>query len=256
MSGAHGNGWEILAGELDRWAAAGRTATFWWRDDDAGRATPALHRLLDLTAAHGIVPLLAVVPAWAEPSLADLVARRDTAIAQHGVAHRDRSEGRTKKTELLDGLPDLEVELPAAHAALGALFGARLLPVLVPPWNRLGTGLRGRLAGLGFRGLSAFGARPGSTLDGLALANCHCDPVDWRGTRGFAGLPAALGQLAGHLRARRLGAADPAEPTGVMSHHAAHDAASWAFLAALAGRITAHPAAAWQDPRTLFPDGA
>ena len=28
--------WTDLTEELDRWALAGRRATFWWRDDDAG----------------------------------------------------------------------------------------------------------------------------------------------------------------------------------------------------------------------------
>ena len=34
-----------LVDELDRWAGAGRTLDLWWRDDDAARLTPALHRL-------------------------------------------------------------------------------------------------------------------------------------------------------------------------------------------------------------------
>ena len=29
--------WESLTRELDLWAAETRTATFWWRDDDANR---------------------------------------------------------------------------------------------------------------------------------------------------------------------------------------------------------------------------
>ncbi|MEK9660397.1 MAG: hypothetical protein VW644_01455, partial [Alphaproteobacteria bacterium] len=40
--------WDALAAELDVWAAAGRTATLWWRDDDADAASPALERLLAL----------------------------------------------------------------------------------------------------------------------------------------------------------------------------------------------------------------
>ena len=28
-------GWPDLTAELDRWGEAGRTATLWWRDDDA-----------------------------------------------------------------------------------------------------------------------------------------------------------------------------------------------------------------------------
>ena len=43
-------GWADLDAELDRWKAAGRAATLWWRDDDATRPTPALDRLLALQA--------------------------------------------------------------------------------------------------------------------------------------------------------------------------------------------------------------
>src|SRR5260370_330913 len=35
--------WQSLMDELDRWPAG--TATFWWRDDDATAASPALDRL-------------------------------------------------------------------------------------------------------------------------------------------------------------------------------------------------------------------
>jgi hypothetical protein len=38
--------WRRLEAELDRWGDAGRAATFWWRDDDASDATPALETLL------------------------------------------------------------------------------------------------------------------------------------------------------------------------------------------------------------------
>ena len=61
--------------------------------------------------------------------------------------------------------------------------------------------------------------------------------------RGFLGTAEALDLLAGHLRARRLGAADVAEPSGLLSHHGAHDEACWAFLDELLGRLAEHPAA-------------
>ena len=255
-------GWQDLTGELDRWAAAGRTATFWWRDDDAGAVTPALERLLELTAAHGIVPMLAVVPDWAGPDLGALLApggrgpdmhSADAAIvAQHGVGHRDLSGGTGKKMELVDGHPGLEEALRQGRAALSALFGETALPVLVPPWNRIGDGLRARLSDLGYRGLSAYTPRKAALEDGLTVVNCHCDPVAWHEGRGFLGREAAIAQLTGHLRNRRLGRVDPAEPTGLMSHHAVHDPETWRFLETLAACIAVHPAGEWQHPRRLF----
>lgn len=44
--------WDRLAAELDRWDAAGRRATFWWRDDDAVAPTPALDACLKAAVAH------------------------------------------------------------------------------------------------------------------------------------------------------------------------------------------------------------
>ncbi len=36
--------WNALVGELDVWVDEGRQASFWWRDDDAGRPGPAFER--------------------------------------------------------------------------------------------------------------------------------------------------------------------------------------------------------------------
>lgn len=48
--------WEAFAAEIAAWRDAGLEVEFWWRDDDAGRPTPALDRLLR-TASRNDVPL-------------------------------------------------------------------------------------------------------------------------------------------------------------------------------------------------------
>ncbi len=68
--------WSDLDAELDRWASAGRTATLWWRDDDAARLTPALERLIALARRHHAIVHLAVIPARLSPELARLPCRR------------------------------------------------------------------------------------------------------------------------------------------------------------------------------------
>ena len=45
--------WSDLEAELEAWRCRGRRATFWWRDDDAVEATPALERLLGLADGSG-----------------------------------------------------------------------------------------------------------------------------------------------------------------------------------------------------------
>jgi len=57
------SGWGALEAELDIWQSAGRSASFWWRDDDAIAATPELDRLLALAQDAPIG--LAVIPAQA-----------------------------------------------------------------------------------------------------------------------------------------------------------------------------------------------
>ncbi|MCH6588741.1 MAG: hypothetical protein IH805_10580 [Proteobacteria bacterium] len=63
--------WRILSEELDAWAAAGRAATLWWRDDDAVEPSADLERLLGLAAARDIPIALAAIPARASEALAE-----------------------------------------------------------------------------------------------------------------------------------------------------------------------------------------
>ena len=153
--------WAALAAELDRWAAAGRPATLWWRDDDAAEDTPALERLLALGAAAGVPLALAVVPGnrWRPPE------RRASPseavdVLQHGWRHANHAAGGEGGWELGDHRPLAEVaaELEAGRERLREAFGDRFLPVLVPPWNHISEPVVQALPGLGFSGLSTFGA--------------------------------------------------------------------------------------------------
>ena len=248
--------WDALERELAAWRAAGRTATLWWRDDDAQAPSPELDRLLDLRAAVDVPLALAVIPAPAGPPLAERLADAEcVTVLQHGIAHVDRSAPGEKKCELAASRPIEETgaALAAARRRLGGLFAGRARSVLVPPWNRIAAELVPELPNWGFTGLSAFGPRrTAEPAPGLLQANAHVDPVDWRGTRGFVGTDAALGTLVEHLAARRAGNTDAAEPTGLLSHHLVHDAAAWDFLEALLRRTAEHPACRWLDADAVF----
>jgi hypothetical protein len=54
------------------------------------------------------------------------------------------------------------------------------------------------------------------------------------------------------LRARRTGEADFDEPTGLLTHHLAHDEAAWAFVDGFLAALRRHPAVALVDAGTLF----
>jgi peptidoglycan/xylan/chitin deacetylase (PgdA/CDA1 family) len=246
---ANSANWADLAAELDRWEKAGRVADLWWRDDDAVAATPQLDALLHLA---GEVPVaLAVIPALARPELAEAVrGRSGVALLQHGWRHANRA-AHGKKSEYPEGrsAQTVAAEIGAGRARLKALFGPRVLPVLVPPWNRVADEFLPLLSANGIVGLSAM-VSPGRAAPppGVAAIDVHVDLVAWRGDRGFVGAGAALGGLVFHLRQARLGAADASKPIGVLTHHLIMDEATAAFLDRLTGVVQAHHAARWSTP--------
>ena len=236
--------WQALDEELARGRDTGRSPTLWWRDDDAAQPTGEVKRLLALSRAGDVPVALAVVPIAAVPELfADLPA----CVLMHGTDHRNRAAAGEKKSEFSATEPEEEAlrRLREARERLAVFAGAALLPVLAPPWNRMRRSLVARLPEVGLHGLSGFGPR-GETSPGVVEINTHVDIIDWRGSRGFVGEEAALGALISHIAANR------GEPTGVLTHHAVHDEAAWAFLERLNERTRRH-GARWADARSLFP---
>lgn len=248
--------WAALAAELDRYRRAGQTATLWWRDDDVQRPTPALNRLLRLRGDWNVPLLLAAVPDGMDDTLAPVIrGQPEVWVCQHGFAHANHAPPDRKRSELgpdrpVDRIAD---ELASGWCRLARQFGNRLLPAMVPPWNRIGHGLIDALPELGYRGLSTFGPRDrAEPVPGLRRVNTHVDLIDWRGHRGFLGDRAVLAQLVDHLGARRRGDVDADEPTGLMTHHLVHDAPCWTFCAELFDRTRSHPAARWLTPWAAF----
>lgn len=248
--------WDALNAELDAWAAAGRTAGFWWRDDDAVKPTPALDRMFALSLETGAPLGLAVIPAGVRESLARALDPVPTVtVLQHGWSHANHAAPPAKKAELGADRPAAAVlaELAEGRKILDRLFGPRALPVLVPPWNRIVTAVAAGLPEAGFTGLSVFGPRCVSTVN-MMCVNTHIDPVAWKDGKRFLGEAEALGMAVAHLSARRLGQADADEPTGLLTHHLAMDGETWAFTARFLMETRRHPAVRWLPPDTLFAD--
>lgn len=246
-------GWPDLSRELDAWGEAGLTATFWWRDDDAATATPALDRLLALRAAREAPMALAVIPARADETLAKrLAVAPEVAVLQHGWTHANHAMIGAPKAEFG---PDRDTafmlgELARGWIAIGTLFGTAALPVLVPPHNRIAPALAAALPAAAYAGLSTYGARKDPIRE-LIRVNTHIDIMNWR-TRRFLGEEAALDLAVAHLKARRAGIVDPDEPTGLLTHHLAHDEEAWRFADAFLDAVRAHAAARLCAPRMLF----
>ncbi len=237
--------WQDLTDELDIWRDRGLQATFWWRDDDAVAFTPPLRRMLEIARNHDAPLAVAVVPNGFEPELCErLNARADVSVLQHGFDHTNRAPADEKKSEfpkrrnLQDALQDIE----SGRKALQAFTGGEA--VLVPPWNRIAPAVREALPGLGFAGVSLFGARTQNhRAKGLSVINTHVDIIDWHGTRGFVGSDAAITAILTHLQSRRAAMHDIHEATGLLSHHLVHDEDCWHFIEDFLHHVNAHEAA-------------
>ena len=149
--------WDDLTRELDAWHQCGIVATFWWRDDDAVRVTPALGRLLALSEAAGTPVALAVIPRDADDDLRDRLARQTLAsVLQHGWSHANHApDGRHEEFG-----PHRPLRLMLDELSLGwrRIAGfARSFPVFVAPWNRMDPHVLPHLAAAGLRAVSTLG---------------------------------------------------------------------------------------------------
>ena len=241
--------WHDLEKELNRWHAAGEQASLWWRDDDAGALDPQLEHLLALAARYHVPLHLAVVPLAAQPELVRrLAASGENYVLQHGYAHVNHEPigGGASEIGVSRSVPLQLADLKAGRERLRALEFANLLPVLAPPWNRIGAATVRHLPGLGFRLLSTSLPRAAvEPVSGLLQVNIHADPIRWRGGARFRGTAKTLACIVEHLQQRRLGDADKAEPTGLSTHHLQTMEEAWGFVEELLDRLVAHPATHW-----------
>ena len=168
--------WVALFRVLDAYGTAGRMAELWWRDDDATQPTKALDRLRAISAATGIVPLIAVIPARATPELAALT---DLVVCQHGWNHDNHAPLGQSKAELgaHRPLPVVMGELARGWLKIKSLFAAPL-PILVPPHNRISKEAADLLGyDYTFGGKVIHGDKRGRTI-GFPTANLAPDTPD------------------------------------------------------------------------------
>jgi hypothetical protein len=184
----------------------------------------------------------------AEPYLpAALGTSPNVAVLQHGWRHINHAVA-AKKSEFpaTRAAADAAADLTAGAQRLKALFGAQTVPILAPPWNRFAAEFLPLLAPAGIAGLSTMApGHSGAPPSNVVPVEVHVDLVAWKTGRGFIGTEAALALLVGHLRARRLGRADPVMATGILTHHLVMDRATAAFIEQLLAMIDAHAAARW-----------
>jgi peptidoglycan/xylan/chitin deacetylase (PgdA/CDA1 family) len=239
---------ERLTALLDQATARSANLSFWWRDDDAINATPALDRMLDLARRYNVPIAIAVVPKQATQALAERLTKEPlVAVLQHGWRHRNHSPDDRKKAEFGEdrALPEMIGELAQGFDRLSALLPGKFLPVLAPPWNRVCAPVREAQSSVGLLGLSTFGA---AKVFEAHRVNTHVDIVDWT-TRRLKQPDIIYGLLCEEIE-RRLAGSD--EPIGILTHHLVHESESWDFLDEPFAILRGSAAVRWPATSDLF----
>ena len=248
--------WLWLQAELDNWTAEGKTAAFWWRDDDAAGKTNQLEKLLRLSGDNAVPLALAVIPLRLKPGLGHyLEPESQLSVLQHGFSHASHARVGEKKLELGGDSNSLQLEsdLKQGFEILKEEFGNRFNPVLVPPWNRIDDEAVKMLPAIGFKGISTMRVRKNAhPYPGLLQVNAHLDPSHWRHRGGFLGVYPAIALIIQHLVARRTGYRDLDEPTGILTHHLVQNDAVWHFCEDLLAFLSKHPAVKWMDAASIW----
>jgi hypothetical protein len=241
--------WLPLRDELVRREDAGFQTHLWLRDDDATQPTAALDRLLDLTGQYAIPVTIAAVPAQSADALAQHLAGFGHATPViHGLNHVNYAPGGEKKQELGNHRPLESVlsDLTSAIQRMANLHGKKLVAMLVPPWNRIGTNVLPHLSQLGFTALSCFGDAQCETT--VPVFNTQIDLIDWHGTRGCHNHAMLVTGLAEYLQ--RPG--QTADPIGILGHHLVHDEAAWRFLEELFALTYGFSGCRWMSAAELI----
>jgi hypothetical protein len=241
--------WQPVVTSLERWETAGPKAPLWLRDDDAVEPSPALDRLIRLARGNRIPIALSIIPASTGEALAGIL--KDEPHVEpivHGWAHRSHAPEGEKKQEfgLHRPMSEMHDELARALHRLRELYQSRLVPIFVPPWNRIAPQVAQGLGKLGYSAISAFGqSAPEQTERSIPQINTHVDLIDFRGTRRCrdhgvlaSSLAATLDHSLTHGR----------YPIGVLSHHLDHDDAAFEFLEGLFAVSKSHR---WLPAREL-----
>jgi len=248
--------WERVSDELDIWKRERRHANFWWRDDDAGDVSAQLKRMSDVARAHRVGIGLSVIPLRRTKRLVIFVAERPYLdVLVHGYAHVSHARAREAKREFggARAVADMRRDLGEALALQQTAFGDRMLPVLVPPWNRILPRLLDDLPQLGFRGLSTWKPRPEyGQIRGLLQVNAHLDPVNWRAGRVIKSEAQVASLLLRKLRWRRANPLRSLEPLGLLTHHEHWCAEKEHIVVTLLKATRNHPAVSWLSAREVF----
>ena len=245
--------WSPLMSELALWRSDNLRLPLWWRDDVAVADTAALTRLTRLAQDSGLPVHIAVIPDLLEPSLPPAFDSAPSLIpVVHGWRHLSHAPQGAKNAESGHPRPPAAEELRAGIDRLHHAFGPPLMPLFVPPWNRIDPAYLPVLVDAGYRAVSTYGPRKTAMpTDGLHQINTHIDPIFWRGDRGLVPPDILVNGIVDTLRDRREGRSDKTEPLGLLTHHLVHTEDVWRFSGDLC-RVLLDGGAVAADLRALL----
>ena len=249
-------GWDRVREELDIWATRKRIAQFWWRDDDAQDVSVSLKRMLSIAREFDVAIGLSVIPVGVKISLVKYLATSIHAqVLVHGYAHKNYARDGQAKRELggARSLNDIIDELGKGLALARASFGNRILPVIVPPWNRITPKAVEALPRIGYRGLSTWKPRLSvKPCPGLVQVNAHLDVIDWRRGRVVKDERLVAAMLLRKLKWRRANPTRASEPLGLLTHHQLWNPEKENLILQLLGVTRGHPAVVWHSASAAF----
>ena len=234
---------DLLRDQLDRMAGEDRAVSLFFRDDDAGRESDSLQRVMEAFIFYEVPLNIAVVPAWLKPAeasrLVDLKRRWPDLLCyhQHGYRHVNHA-GPGKRSEFPDLRP-YEAQLNDVRTGMEMLrseMGEAFFSAFTPPWNRCSESTVEALTVLGFRLISRDAPTPGARERGLMDAPVTLDILERKNASRW------------HLRDPEIIVRELVEQlcslgcVGVMLHHQHHEGESLAFLKGLLNILGGSPA--------------
>lgn len=195
----------------------GQTATFFFRDDDAGWDDPLLFRLVDIFLSRTIPIDLAVIPATLHSRLSQqLLARHNDSggsirMHQHGFCHANHEPaGRKCEFGASRGTAEQADDLTSGYRCLMDAWGDAVDPIFTPPWNRCTQATADLLELLPYKVLSRDRSASPLQLSEVVEIPVSVDWCRWEQTGG------GRNRLGWEIAAAI--AAD--QPVGIMLHHA------------------------------------
>lgn len=245
--------WQQFIDELSNWKKTNTSPIFWIRDDDITEENENIFKLINLCISNDTPLYLAAIPKKIDRKLiSKTINYSECYILQHGFSHQNHAPKKHKKSEFHSSR-ELNVmcsEIKKGYEILVGCCREKLLPVFVPPWNRMTDRLFPCLLKSGLQGYSSKNTSF-KVPENLIVRDAHLDIADWKNNCKFIGETTSINMLINQLQLIRTTQNTACTPICVLTHHKVMDKESFSFLNKLI--ITSKEfGAIWGSPKKIF----